>query len=71
MSAYLYTDTGNLPEGFEDPAQKLRGGRFSKEMSEREYVHSFRNWPTTIQDAEAQMNIIRQNPKALNYENTI
>ena len=72
MSNYLYTDTGNLPEGFEDPGMKISNAGFSNTDPERKWRHELnKKYPSSISQAEAAMNIIRSNPKPYNFENNI
>lgn len=66
-----YTDNGNTPPGFEDPGIKVNSGGTRKKRDEDKDFHwSMRDWPGTPQEADAQMNIIRQNPKSYDFENT-
>ncbi len=65
-----YLNNGNCEPGFDDAGTRIKGGTRRLPDEERIWRLSMKDWPGSLQEAEAQMNIIRQNPKAYNFENT-
>lgn len=63
----LYANPGNLPEGFEDPALKLKSGRYyGRNDDERLFCESLKGFPKTIQEADKIMYEIAQSQKPIN-----
>lgn len=65
-----FTDNGNCPPGFIDEGINIKGGSRRNDNEEKKWIHSMRNWPQSIGEAESIMSKIRNNPKAYDFENT-
>lgn len=58
----------NTPYGFEDPGIKYRCSGVANRSDERKFREQFKEFPSTPEDADIVMNVIRKSGKALDHD---